>query len=376
MESSERKRTRWAAIISVAIHIGVFCALTREAGFESSSKTKPVQISFIATDNTSEKAPGNAATKGPTSPAPVPPPAESDTHLAQQVLRRSGKTASRRKIQNATNSEKNNLPSKEKMSTPAGDGAVPVIVRDNTSPAAASNRITAPPKIRARMEFSDFEKFSGADAVSARKQLSRQSQKKRRLKNAFAPHSKALSDALRNRRSVLIGANVLPLERKADLVAQYLREIHKVLAPRFSSFLNTLDSPSELMHKKVQNSPLKYNPFYVPPPETERQLTLRGPMSDLSITAVTEFEILPGGELAAVRLVRSSTHAVFDSAAVSTVLHSAPFAPPPAPLLSKDNRSYLQWTFQRDWKKNTWAQGHVYLIGPDKSPETDTGKHQ
>lgn len=205
-----------------------------------------------------------------------------------------------------------------------------------------------------------------------RERLARQSLEKRRSQNALAPKSKELTAALQNRRSVLIGANVLPAGNKISLITAYLQEIHKKLAPRFSSFLNTLDSPSERMHKKVQNSPLKYNPFYVPPPETERQRSLHGPMNDLSTRATAEFEILSSGGLAEVRLVKSSTYTLFDSAAIDAVLQSAPFAPPPPALLSRNNRSYLRWTFSRDWKKNTWAQGHLYLIGPNEDTETST----
>jgi TonB family protein len=214
--------------------------------------------------------------------------------------------------------------------------------------------------------------MTGDDAVNARNQFARQSLEKRHSQNAFAPKSKEVAAALKNSRSLLIGANVLPAGNKMNLINGYLQDIHKKLAPRFFTFLDTLDSPDERMHRKVQNSPLKYNPFYVPPPQTERQRSLHGPMNDLSTRATAEFEILPSGSLAEVRLVKSSRYTLFDSAAIDAVLQSAPFVPPPPQLLSRNNRAYLRWTFSRDWKKNTWAQGHLYLIGPDADTETST----
>ncbi|MBN2530676.1 MAG: TonB family protein [Deltaproteobacteria bacterium] len=229
-----------------------------------------------------------------------------------------------------------------------------------------------PVKIQTKMTFSDFETLMGQQAVDSRKEYNDSLQKKRQTRHSHARHSNQLKAAIGQHRSALVGAEVIPVGAKAALVTQYLKTLHRTLVSKFGTFLDSLDSPSERMHKKVQNSPLKYNPFYVPPPDAERQFSMQGPMNDLSIHAVTEFEILPSGELGDLRLVRSSRHTVFDSAALDTVIKSAPFAPPPKSLLSKNNRSYVQWTFQRDWKKNTWGQGHLYLLSPLSNSDSVT----
>jgi TonB family protein len=367
MTTSKKKHTGWAVSVSIGVHVALLMAAVRLSTPAGKDSAPPVQIEILS---------------APTEDIAEHPARKTEAPDASSFKKNApGDDASTSPVPSTgpRQSSRVDKPSRDKPSPKAtAEFKTPSAEREPDAPgpdaktAEARQPSESRPALRTRLQFSDYESMTGDDAVNARNQFARQSAEKRRSHNGFAPTSKKLVAALKNRRSVLIGANVLPIGNKMTLVSTYLQAIHKKLAPRFSTFLNTLDSPSERMHKKVQNSPLKYNPFYVPPPETERQRTLHGPMNDLSTRATAEFEILPNGSLAEVRLVKSSKYTLFDSAAIDAVLQSTPFAPPPPALLSGNNRSYLRWTFSRDWKKNTWTQGHLYLIGPDADTETST----
>ena len=367
MTTSKKEHTGWAIAVSIAVHGALLMAAVRLPAPEGKDSVPPVQIEILSAPTADiaghpaqrtetpeassfkKNAPGDDAAT-----SPVPSTGPRQTFRVDKPSR--GKLSP-----NATAEFKTSTAEKE-ADTPGPDAKTAEALQPSESR----------PALRTQLRFSDFESVTGDDAITARDQFARQSLEKRRSQNAFAPKTKEVAAALKNTRSVLIGAHVLPAGNRMNLINDYLQDIHKKLAPRFSTFLDTLDSPSERMHKKVQNSPLKYNPFYVPPPQTERQLSLHGPMNDLSTRATAEFEILPSGGLAGVRLVKSSRYTLFDSAAIDAVLQSAPFVPPPPQLLSRNNRAYLRWNFSRDWKKNTWGQGHLYLIGPDADTETST----
>ncbi len=228
------------------------------------------------------------------------------------------------------------------------------------------------------LSFTDLERLTeNSDRTNEdAKRYQKQKEDARRNRGAFISNDARVRAAMANRRSATSGARVLPLGRNKTDAQAYLLKIHQKLEPLFSRFLTALDSPSEQLHKKVQTSFLKYNPFYVSPPDSERQDTLRGPMSDLSMKTKTEFEILPTGALGEVRMLSSSRSQAFDAAAVDTVFKGAPFVPPPAVLLSMSDRAYVQWTFCRDWKQNTPAKGRLLIIAPllsDTDSETEDG---
>ena len=212
------------------------------------------------------------------------------------------------------------------------------------------------------LKFSDFERLMGDTAEEERSAYLQKKQASRRNRGAFVSDINRVKAAMGKRESITRRAISLELGLKVDDAARYLATLHRKMEPHFSLFLTALDSPIEQLHKKVQQSPFKYNPFYVPPPDSERQASLNGPLSDLTLKIKTEFEILPTGELGEIRMIRSSNNEAFDVAAIDTLLKSAPFSPPPPTLISMNNRAYVQWTFFRDWKKNSPKQGRILLL--------------
>jgi TonB family protein len=220
---------------------------------------------------------------------------------------------------------------------------------------------TQKPVIRP-LTFADFEKAEGDLAEHDRQEYKEHVLETRREKGAFDLSDKRVKAALWKHRSFADPGTELPLGENKAAASLYLSTIHRKIGPRFLDFLSAFDSPFLRMHKKVQESPLKYNPFYVPPSLSERQDAARGPLSDLSLSAMTEFEIFANGNLGEVRMVRSSSSDVFDAGAVHAILQSSPFAPPPRELISRNDRAYIQWTFFRDWTRNSPAEGHVLLL--------------
>jgi TonB family protein len=218
-------------------------------------------------------------------------------------------------------------------------------------------------KLVTNMQFSDFERIFEKEALAARENHAAETLEKRRKKGSFAPNTEKIRAALNDNRSALIGASVIPSGEHRPLMLDYLQVIYRKIGPRFSSFLATLDGPMGRMRRKFQSGFMEHNPFYVePPPAANRPGTLVGPQTDYSITAVTEFEILKDGNLSAVRLLKTSSHEMFDAAAVDAIMKSDPFAPPPSSLLSDTHRAYIQWTFSRDGKQNTPHSGRVLLV--------------
>jgi TonB family protein len=214
------------------------------------------------------------------------------------------------------------------------------------------------------LTFADFERAAGDSAERNRKAYQEKILNARREKGAFAFNDKRVKGALWKHRSFAEPGSELPLLENNASASRYLLNIHRKLAPHFSDFLSTFDTPFARMHKKVQESPLNYNPFYAPPPLSERQDAAGGPLSNLSLSAMTEFEIFANGKLGEVRMVRSSSSDVFDTGAIHTILRSTPFAPPPKELISRNERTYIQWTFFRDWTRNSPAEGRVLLLSP------------
>ncbi len=204
----------------------------------------------------------------------------------------------------------------------------------------------------------------GDTAKKDRAEYEAETVEKRRERGAFATEDKRVKAALWKHRSFSEPGQELPLGQSKAAASAYLLTIHRKLSPRFADFLSTFDSPFARIHKKVQDSKLRYNPFYSPPTLADRQAAERGPLSDLSLSAMTEFEILSSGKLGEIRLVRSSASDVFDAGSIKSLLQCSPFDPPPAQLLSRNDRAYIQWTFFRDWAKNTPAVGHVVLLAP------------
>ena len=382
MKKLKTKRIRWSIAVSVGVHIAVFTAFLGIPKGHFNALLLPVQIEITSspTKNITERNPHSTATPATASPITQNHSSEALAAFPPNKAVDSKFRNHRRHLVNTSKAQRTTR--KDELSSSAvahSDASLPQTndpitdIVSNPPPKKITAPATVKPALRTQMSFSDYEAFAGKTAEQEKDAYQQKTQAKRRRRQPLVPLSAKLQKALRNRRSVLTDANtnVLPDGKKTLLITTYLQTVHKTLSPKFATFLNTLDSFSERMHKKVQNSPLKYNPFYVPPPDPEREQSLNGPMNDLSIHAIAEFEIMPDGALGDVRLVRSSKHTVFDAAAIDAVIQSAPFVPPPPSLLSRNNRSYLRWTFQRDWKKNTWSQGHIYLLAPDSDTEAD-----
>ncbi len=223
------------------------------------------------------------------------------------------------------------------------------------------------------LEFRDFERIFGDVAKKERDAYRKRQHGTRRDRGAFVPKREQVGRAMRTNRSFAVPGAQLTLGKRLPLANEYLREIHRKMSPRFSRFLYSLDSLFEQLHQQVQSGPLKYNPFYVPPPKAARQETLSGPMSDLTLRAMTEFEILRSGQLGEVRLVRTSSSASFDAATVDTIFASAPFTPPPVALISMNQRAYIRWTFYRDRTLNHPSKGHVLMLREDGEPPSPDG---
>lgn len=362
-----KKRFSWAVAISVLLH-GAFFVFIGFQRFLPPSQAEPIiELQILSQQPpTSNDAPLLPKVSPKSESNPTNPIINSSAPLPKKSIRHSQATNISKKIQ------KSSL----KKSSPSTSMSPPPLQMKNQLSQAPGSDVTSlspssdapssngePKKLRTQMNFSDFTEVLGEKAKSDRKAYQQHSNNKRRGSGKKKATSKQVQAALRNNHSILGGADVIPSGKKNASIKDYMKQLHRKIGPRFSTFLDSLDSINERMHKKIQNSPLRHNPFYVPPPESERQLGMRAPMDNLSMNATAEFEILPNGQLAAIRLIRTSNQTLFDAAAVDAVIKSAPFIPPPKRLLSKNNRSYVQWTFQRDWKKNNSSQGRLYLIG-------------
>lgn len=86
------------------------------------------------------------------------------------------------------------------------------------------------------------------------------------------------------------------------------------------------------------------------------------PLNNFMLMATTEFEILANGRVNEVRVVKSSGNAVFDAAAVDSILRGSPYRPPPKEILSWNDRLYLRWGFYRNERKCGAFNAEPYIL--------------
>ena len=348
------KRQALAIAISVLVHAALLGGLALRA------IPRPAQADRMIVDLSLVERPRSARPLiGAPPPTLIPESRRAPTQAALPS-RREAQRPSVRPVPSAAGQDGALLSNAEVGTVSAGDAPSKASGANGVSDTPVLPSIPAP----GALSFSDVERLT-ENGDRAREEAERYRQQQvngRRNRGAFVVDSARVRTAMENRRSATIGARVLPLGKDKPDARAYLLKIHQKLEPLFSKFLTALDSPSEQLHKIIQKSFLKYNPFYVPPPDAVRQDTLRGPLSDLTMKTKTEFEILPTGALAEIRMLRSSNSRAFDAAALDTVIKGSPFMPPPAALISLNDRTYIQWTFCRDWKQNTLSKGRLLII--------------
>ncbi len=235
----------------------------------------------------------------------------------------------------------------------------------NEQPADAGTRQVDLKNLDLRIARSDLDRLFGAEMAQDRGD---DKEKAIRGRSPASRKGRSLTKIVQNSMKPRPGwvkpgnQEVLGIDRQQSFAA-YLRQLDKKIGPRFSTFLHSSESVNNQLHRKVQSSFLKYNPFYSPPPDNEVATSLGShPIGDLTLVTVTEFELDRTGRLNDILVVRSSGHAVFDAACVSCVVQSAPFPKPPTDILSHNLLAYIRWSFYRNPRRNGPRSGSGYIL--------------
>jgi TonB family protein len=200
----------------------------------------------------------------------------------------------------------------------------------------------SPRAFKTDMDWASFDRAFGDVALADREEYHRQSMEKRRGTVRMGSLTGKVREALRNNRSWVSDGEQVPLGKKATLFHNYLavahERIHTLFADSFLASINVFD-PSD-------------------------------PLNNMELMTKMEFEILSSGVVNEIRVLKSSGNTVFDAAAVDSIYRSSPFNPPPATLLSYNDRVYFRWGFYRNHRKCGVFNAEPYLLkAPGAAPE-------
>ncbi|HUT77101.1 MAG TPA: TonB family protein [Polyangia bacterium] len=198
-----------------------------------------------------------------------------------------------------------------------------------------------PEKLDLALDWNRFEEVFGDVAVRERDEYHARSQERRRGGLAAGTLTGKVRRALENNRSWVAVGEQEPLGSRQKPFTTYLELVHDrfhgLFADDFLGSLSSLD-PSD-------------------------------PLNDLSRSALMEFEILKGGGVNEIRVIRSSGNTVFDAAAVDSLYRGAPYPAPPSSILSWNERVYFRWGFFRNSRKCGVFNAEPFILrAPGSAP--------
>ncbi len=208
----------------------------------------------------------------------------------------------------------------------------PVVAQAPPAPEGPTQQELA--KIQLKPDWSSFERAFGREADKERKAYREKSMRNRGTSLRLGAFSAKVQKALHTRKGWVQPGNQEPLGNRQKLFRNYLWVVHEKMHVFFADgFLDSLS-------------------MFAPD----------DPINDISLHAVAEFEILAGGQVNEVRVVKSSGNMMFDAAAVDALYRAGPHRPPPKPLLSWNNRLYLRWGFYRNQRKCGVFNAEPYIL--------------
>ena len=210
------------------------------------------------------------------------------------------------------------------------------------APAEPAEPEIPPEQVELEMDWAVFERSFAEQAAAERHEHQRQSQEKRRGGLRLGSLTGKVKRALHRNSSWVAAGQQEPLGKRKRVFRNYIHAIHDRIHQLFAdSFLGSLTS-----------------------------LDPDDPLNDFSLNAKLEFEILKTGAINDLHVIRSSGNTVFDAAAVDSIYRSAPFTPPPAAILSWNQRVYMRWGFYRNNRKCGVFNAEPYILrAPGEAPE-------
>lgn len=334
-----RRRAATALAVAIALHGGLFLAANRLRERARPAGTRAV-VELVALE-AAEAVGRPAAAAAPVGSSMGPSPAR---RTREGVAGRGGG-------------------SRGVPSTGGGPGA-----EDAASAAgpgdAGPGEEAAPAGLKLALDWNGFERAFGERAAADREAYGAALRKKRDAASGFGRwHALALRALGANRSFGPFAEPLTGMEARRQAEG-YLAALDRRIAPAFDAFLLSLAAPGEAMHARVQDGPLRYNPFYVPPPPGEGGSAPTA-LDLVARPALTEFALLGSGAVDEVRLTRSSGSSAFDASAVFTVFAGGPFPPPPPSLLSARERAYFEWGFDKDRRRNGPGR-HLLVLSDGK----------
>ncbi|MCP4603427.1 MAG: hypothetical protein GY847_23400 [Proteobacteria bacterium] len=241
-------------------------------------------------------------------------------------------------------------------SIPLGDGGPAIALKD---PAELLN------KDDLELDWNGFETTFGKEAEKEREEYAVARRRNKRSTLKLGGFSDKVRRAINVHRGWIRPGNQEILGKRHTTFKEYIALLNSSIRPHLKSYLHSIDSTNEQMHRKMRSGFMRNNPFYAPPPLTESANSLSSrALGDLSLRTLTEMEILATGELNEIRVILTSGNSVFDAITVSSIYQGSPFPPPPGPILSWNQRTYLRFAFHRDWRKNVPMNIRGYILRP------------
>ena len=235
--------------------------------------------------------------------------------------------------------------SSERVASAAETAQQPVLQPEVTEPPAGEPE-TEPPsphQTKVDLDWSGFERTFSQQAETEREAFAQESLRRRGTPLGIGKHSATVRNALASSKGWVGAGNQEPLGSRQKIFRTYIEIVHEVIHAYFAdSFLASLSvfSPND-------------------------------PLNDFSLKATAEFEILENGKVNDVRVVESSGNAVFDAAAVDSILRGSPYRRPPRDILSWNERVYIRWGFYRNRRKCGTFNAEPYILtapGAGKEP--------
>lgn len=199
--------------------------------------------------------------------------------------------------------------------------------------------------IKTELEFDDYERIVGHDiAAKEQQQLARRTKSLRR--GRWEQKLAAIKSSLENFTPEVKPGNQTALKTRAAPFAVYIARMHRRIHELWGfGFLEDLDE------KPASNE-----------------------MNDWTLWTKIEIVINPDGTVDKVNIARPSGVLAFDVAALDTVLSAGPFEAPPGVIRSADGKTYLHWSFHRDWRQcGTFGAEPYILTTPPKGGPRDKG---
>jgi TonB family protein len=191
--------------------------------------------------------------------------------------------------------------------------------------------------IQTELAFQDYERIVGDDKAAEEVALARRqiSQKRGRWEKKLA----AVKSSLENFTPEVRTGNQTALKTRAAPFAVYIARMHRRIHELWGfGFLEDLDD------KPASN-----------------------PMNDWTLQTTIEIVINPDGSVDKTNIAKPSGVLPFDVAALDTVLTAGPYEAPPEEIHSRDGKTYVHWTFHRDWRQcGTFGAEPFILTTPPK----------